>query len=157
MRAMVILGLVVVILSLGAARYLWRRGVREGMDMPTGSPPSTVFNFSEENIVVNETKAREPAGASGGLDCNCWPVESPNHPSHPAHDTHEPRQHQPGGYGHRPKHYKSRHGASCHPKNKAEHCYDFTKQFPTRKSVTGFFTENGIPGAAGYQLVSPYH
>ena len=44
---MVILGLVVVLLSLGAARHLWRRVVREGMDSPTGSQPSTVFNFNE--------------------------------------------------------------------------------------------------------------
>ena len=124
-------------------------------------PSGTVFNFNEEKIIVNEVKVDEPHGAGKGLDCNCWPV-APQHPSHSMpgkhpHDVHEPEQHHPGGYGHRPKHFDSRHGSSCHPDNKSPHCHDFTKNFPTRQSVTGFFTENGVPGAPGYQLISPYH
>ena len=100
----------------------------------------------------------EPQGASkSGMDCNCWPIHPTEHAPHKKHDLHEPRQHHPGGYGHRPRHYKSRHGSSCHPDNHSPHCYDFTKHFPTRQSVTGFFTERGIPGAPGYQLISPYH
>ena len=120
---------------------------------PTPSPHKTVYNFNEDKIIVNEVKVDEPQGTGKGLDCNCWPVA----PKHPSHSVHEPKQHHPGGYGHRPKHFESRHGSSCHPDNESPHCHDFTKNFPTRQSVTGFFTERGVPGAPGYQLISPYH
>ena len=127
---------------------------------PTSNKSNTVYNFNEEKIIVNEVKVDEPRGVGKGMDCNCWPVaaQEPAKPKRPKHrDIHEPEQHHPGGYGHRPRHYDSRHGSSCHPDNDSPHCYDFTKHFPTRESVTGYFTETGVPGAPGYQLISPYH
>ena len=117
---------------------------------PAVNPPKTVYNFNEEEIIVNEVIVNESPYPS-----NHHTHEYKQHHHKP--DLHEHKQHHPGGYGHRPRHYKSRHGRSCHPDNTSPHCYDFTKHFPTRQSVTGFFTERGIPGAAGYQLISSYH
>ena len=152
----------------------------------------TIFNLENATITINENSVtKKPPKSMSSMTCNCWPVYSSKNKNNPNSRTNTNKsnnsgnmnQHQPGGSGHRPDYYSSRHGKKCNKKKKQSNQetnqsnkqtnqsnqqtnqsnqpskkqnYDFTQDFPTRQSVTGYFTERGIPGAPGYALISPY-
>ena len=122
-------------------------------NQPTVIPDNST-NLEKQNNRKNSINSEDP------MTCNCWPVYQSNGAINSTYDI---QQHQPGGNGHAPLHYGTRHGKRPNSSNvtSPSSLDDSTVNNPysnnpmTRQSITGYFTETGTPGAPGYLLTSP--